>query len=311
MPAASSAARTAVRSPGSLVISKTSSSSADVLRPGVDGDHQVVLAVALGVDDDHALLVEQVGHRARLAEVAAVLVERVADLGAGAVAVVRRGLHQQRHAARAVALVHDRLERVGVAARARALGDGALDVVLGHRRVLGLLDGQRERRVALDVAAALLGRHRDGARELGEELAPAGVDDRLLVLDPRPLGMTGHACSLGGRAVAPRILTAHANERSARHLQGLRHPRPAGRGDRRRRRGADRPGLRARALRARRQARRRAAVGLGRDMRLGAPALAARYRTASWPRACTSWTPGWSRRRCSTSSSPRGASTAG
>ena len=63
--------------------------------------------------------------------------------------------------------------------------------------------------------------------------------------------------SLGGRAVAPRILTAHANDRSARHLQGLRHPRPAGRGDRRRRRGADRPGLRAGALRARRQAGRR------------------------------------------------------
>src|SRR6478735_4319413 len=33
----------------------------DVLRAGVDGDHQVVLGVAVGVDDDEALLVEQIG----------------------------------------------------------------------------------------------------------------------------------------------------------------------------------------------------------------------------------------------------------
>ena len=102
-------------------------------------------------------------------------------------------LDEQRHAARAVALVEDRLQRLGVGARAGALGDGALDVVLGHRGVLGLLDGEAERRVAVGVASALLGGDGDRARELGEELAAAGVDDRLLVLDPRPLGMTCHA----------------------------------------------------------------------------------------------------------------------
>ena len=37
----------------------------DVLGAGVDRDHQVVLGVALGVDHDDALLVEQVGDRAR------------------------------------------------------------------------------------------------------------------------------------------------------------------------------------------------------------------------------------------------------
>src|SRR5438034_4224828 len=52
------------------------------------------------VHHDDALLVEQVGHRARLAEVAAVLVERVADLRPGAVAVVGQRLHEDRHAAR-------------------------------------------------------------------------------------------------------------------------------------------------------------------------------------------------------------------
>ena len=60
----------------------------DVLGAGVDGDHQVVLGVALAVDDDQAALVEEVGDRAGLAEAAAVLGEHVADLGAGAVAVV-------------------------------------------------------------------------------------------------------------------------------------------------------------------------------------------------------------------------------
>ena len=189
---------------------------ADVLGARVDRDHQVVLGVALGVDDHDALLVEQVGDGARLAEVAVVLGERVADLGARAVAVVRRRLDEQRHAAGAVALVGDGLERLGVAALAGALGDRALDVVLGHRRVLGLLHGQRERGVALDVAAALLRRHRDGARELGEQLAAACVDDRLLVLDPRPLGMTGHGgrvyfATQGARPAAHSALSASAS----------------------------------------------------------------------------------------------------
>ena len=174
------------------MISKTSSSSADVLRAGVDRDHQVVLGVALGVDDHDALLVEQVGDGPRLAEVAAVALEDVADLGARAVAVVGHRLDQQRDAARAVALVDDVLERVDVGALAGALGDRALDVVLGHRGVLGLLHREPEPRVALDVAAALLRRDRDGARELGEQLAATGVDDRLLVLDPRPFRVTGH-----------------------------------------------------------------------------------------------------------------------
>ena len=83
----------------------------DVLGAGVDRDHQVVLGVALAVDHDDALLVEQVGDGAGLAEVAAVLGEGVADLGAGAVAVVGQRLDEDRDAAGAVALVDDGLER--------------------------------------------------------------------------------------------------------------------------------------------------------------------------------------------------------
>src|SRR6185369_8760450 len=113
---------------------------------------------------------------------------------------------------RAVALVDDGLQRVGVAALAGALGDRSLDVVLGHRGVLGLLDGELERRVAVGVSPALLGGHRDRPRELREQLAAAGVDDRLLVLDPGPLGMPSHLApefmrrwgSLGRRRAARR-----------------------------------------------------------------------------------------------------------
>ena len=62
-------------------------------------------------------------------------------------------------------------------------------------------------------------------------------------------------------------------------LQGLRHPRPLRRADRRRRRRADRARVRARASPASR-ASRPASCGSasGRDMRLTAPELAARYR---------------------------------
>jgi hypothetical protein len=130
-----------------------------------------------------------------------VLGEQVADLRARAIAVVGGGRDQQRDAARAVALVEDGLQRVGVSSLARPLGDGALDVVLGHRGVLGLLDGEREGRVALGVPSPVLGGHRDGARELREELAAARVDDRLLVFDPRPLGMTGHGFDASGETV--------------------------------------------------------------------------------------------------------------
>ena len=87
-----SAARTAARSAGSVSDLEDVVVDRDVLRARVDRDDQVVLAVALGVDDDHALLVEQVRDRARLAEVAAVLGERVAHLGARAVAVVGQRL---------------------------------------------------------------------------------------------------------------------------------------------------------------------------------------------------------------------------
>ena len=62
-------------------------------------------------------------------------------------------------------------------------------------------------------------------------------------------------------------------------LQGLRHPRPARRAARRRRRRADRPRLRrASSPSLAGKAPGELRIGLGRDMRLTAPELAARYR---------------------------------
>src|SRR4051794_11955743 len=127
----------------------------DVLRAGLDRGHQVVLAEALGVDHDDALLLELPRDGAGLAQVAAALSEDVPHLGAGAVAVVGERLDEQRDAARAVALVHHGLDLLGVGARAGPLRDRALDVVLRHARVLRLLHGVRERCVHLGVAAAL------------------------------------------------------------------------------------------------------------------------------------------------------------
>jgi hypothetical protein len=94
---------------------------------------------------------------AGLAEAAAVAGKGVADLGAGAVAVVGQGLDQDRDAAGAVALVEDRFDRGAVGPGAGAAVDRALDVFLRHRGFFGLLDRRRQRRVVVGVPAAVAG----------------------------------------------------------------------------------------------------------------------------------------------------------
>ena len=193
-----------------------SPSADDVLGAGVDRRLEVVLRPARGVHDDHAALLEQVRDRPGLAERPAVLAEDVAHLGAGAVAVVGERLDQDRHAAGPVALVHDRLDRVGVRALARALGDRALDVVLGHRGVARLLDRVGQRRVGIGVAAAVARGDRDRARELGELLTAARVHDRLLVLDRGPLRVSGHGTKSRSGCGAARRAPRDQRAREAR-----------------------------------------------------------------------------------------------
>ena len=116
--------------------------------------------------------------------------ERVANIGSRAITVVGERFDKQRHPTWAVALIEHSLNLIGVDSLAGSLGYRPLDVVLGHRGVAGLLDRQRERRIAIRIAASLARRDRDRASELGELLAPAGVYDRLLVLDRVPFGVT-------------------------------------------------------------------------------------------------------------------------
>ena len=118
---------------------------------------------------------------------------RGADLHRGPVLVVGEALDEHRDAGGAVALVHDRLVLRAAGLRAGAALDRAVDVVVGDRRLLGLLDGVVERRVAGDVTAAHPGRDLDVLDQLGEHLAALGVDDGLLVLRGRPLGVARHA----------------------------------------------------------------------------------------------------------------------
>src|SRR5205807_2903212 len=164
----------------------------DVVGAGVDRRHQIVLRVALGVDDGDSLLLENPRHRAGFAEVPAGAREDMADLRPGAVAVVGQRLDEDRDAARPVALVDDGLDRLRVAVRTGSLRDRALDVVLRHARVLRLLNRVRERGVAGRVPPTLARSHLDRARELREMGALTGVGDRLLVLYLRPFGMARH-----------------------------------------------------------------------------------------------------------------------
>ena len=91
----------------------------DVLGAGLDRGFQHRVRVRhLGVELDHADMIEHERHRAGLGEVAAVLVKLARTSPAGAVAVVGQHLDDHRDAARPVALVADLVVALGVAARA-------------------------------------------------------------------------------------------------------------------------------------------------------------------------------------------------
>jgi hypothetical protein len=105
---------------------------------------------------------------------------------------VGQALHQDRHAAGAVALVGDVLVLSAAGFLAGAALDRAVDVLVRHRGLLGLLDRVEQRRVARRVTAAGPGRHLDVLDQLGEKLASLSVDHRLLVLGGGPLGVAAH-----------------------------------------------------------------------------------------------------------------------
>ena len=164
-----------------------------VLGAGLQGvHHHGVLVQVLGVQDQHALLVEGPGHAAGGAQALAELVQQVPDLGGGALAVVGEGLHNDGHAIGAIALVDHALKVVGVPG-AQSLVDGTLDVVVGHIGGLGLGDDGGQAGVIGGVAAAAgLDGHDHLAGDLGENLRALGVGRALGLLYVMPLGMSRH-----------------------------------------------------------------------------------------------------------------------
>src|SRR5439155_2106766 len=114
----------------------------DVLGTGVDRRELDEIGVlALRVDLDDALLLEEPLHGSGLAELPAAAGERGPDLGDRAVPVVGRDLDHHRNAARRVSLVDDALERRGVATAGRAV-DRALDVLTRHVHASRAVDRQ-------------------------------------------------------------------------------------------------------------------------------------------------------------------------
>jgi hypothetical protein len=156
-------------------------------------ERQLVLVDAVGRHLHDPASLEEPRDGSGAAEISVVLRERVPNVARRAVSVVGQRLHDHGDAARAVALVHDRLELARVGVGARPLRDRAIDVVLRHGVGARLLDRVLQREVGGRVAAAFLRGHDDRPRQLREELAALRVRRALLVLDRRPLAMPGHS----------------------------------------------------------------------------------------------------------------------
>src|SRR6185437_2074358 len=70
--------------------------------------------------------------------------------------------------------------------------NGALDVVVGHVLVFSGEDGGAKAGIGIGVRATGTGGDHDLSNDLGESLAAARVSRGFLVLDCRPLRMSGH-----------------------------------------------------------------------------------------------------------------------
>src|SRR5699024_8449441 len=154
----------------------------------------VVLGGALLGDQDHALTVEQVGHRTGITHAATVTGDGHAHLGSSPVAVVGQTLHEYGDPAGGVTLVHDGLPIGATRFLTGTTLAGTFDAVQRDRTLLRLLDRVVERRVPLGVPTPETSGHLHVLDQLGEELAALGVDDGFLVFGGSPLGVARHAC---------------------------------------------------------------------------------------------------------------------
>src|SRR5690625_3274463 len=169
----------------------------DLLGTGVEyGEQDVVLAglprLLLTVDDDDTLAVEQVRDRAGVGHRTAGTGHRGTHFHRGTVLVVGQTLDEERDPVRSVALVHDGGVLDSSAVQPAAALDRALDVVVGNRRLLRLLDRVVQGGVAGRVGTAHTRGDLDVLDQLREHLAAPCIDDGLLVLGRRPLGVACH-----------------------------------------------------------------------------------------------------------------------
>src|SRR5438552_3054312 len=163
-----------------------------VLGPRLERDLERGVFIGLPrVHHDLRLAVEHPRDRVGGAQVGAVPGEEVPDLGDGPVRVVGRRLDEDRRAARTVAFV-GHVFVLHALQPARALLDGAIDVVPRHVLGLGRLDGGAETRIPGGVAAALPRGDGDFPDQLGEGGAASGVGDGLLPLYLLPFAVAGH-----------------------------------------------------------------------------------------------------------------------
>jgi len=126
-------------------------------------------------------MIEHERHRAGLGQVAAALGEDRAHLAGGSVAVVGQDLDDDGDAARTVALVANLV--VAFRFAAGRLLDGALDRILRHVLGTGRDDGGTQARVHARIGRSHLGRDRDLARQLAEQLGLDRVLPPLAVHD--------------------------------------------------------------------------------------------------------------------------------
>ena len=134
-------------------------------------------------------------HRSLGTHVAAMFAERMAYLGHCAHPVVGHGVHDDRRAANAVALVADFLV-VHTFQVAGGLVDVAFDGLGRHIRRLGLFDRETQPRVDTHVTTAGTGSDHDFANHPGPDLAALFVLAALAVLNIRPFAVSCHAKSL-------------------------------------------------------------------------------------------------------------------
>ena len=146
--------------------------------------HQVVgfhLALFL-IDDDLALLIKHEGNAARSSDIAVALGECRTYVGCGTVLVVGKGLYNDCHAGRAVALIGQVLVVDGIGVTGCLL-DASVDGIVGHVGCLRLGNHIAKLAVVGRICTALFYGNRDLTADNGKDLALSGIILLFLVLD--------------------------------------------------------------------------------------------------------------------------------